>query len=184
MILNDEQQLDIEAELLTRRVADGTQETWEEEQIRNCLNTIADLKRQLAEREAKLPYPRPCGLCLGQIESKEDLDWHGLGNCVPICDICLGSGIENRAALDAYVQEKVDRAVLAEHKNHAQFVSELYAILCDPCSDGDEVNEAQCFAAVMESAKWSRQHIHDLEMQLNEMVAANRAKVVAGEGKS
>lgn len=39
-------------------------------------------------------YPRPCGLCPGQIVSEADLDWHGLGNCVAICDRCTGSGIE------------------------------------------------------------------------------------------
>ena len=39
-------------------------------------------------------YPRPCGLCPGQIESEADLDWHGLGNCVPICERCHGSGQE------------------------------------------------------------------------------------------
>jgi len=42
-------------------------------------------------------YPRPCGLCPGQIESSDDLGWHGLGNCVPICEHCLGSGIEPKA---------------------------------------------------------------------------------------
>jgi hypothetical protein len=43
---------------------------------------------------AKQKYPHPCGLCPGQIESEADLDWHGLGNCVPICERCTGSGIE------------------------------------------------------------------------------------------
>jgi hypothetical protein len=40
------------------------------------------------------PYPRPCGLCPAQIESEEDLEWHGLGTCVPICGRCGGSGQE------------------------------------------------------------------------------------------
>ena len=39
-------------------------------------------------------YPHPCELCSKQIESQEDLDWHGLGNCSPICELCNGSGVE------------------------------------------------------------------------------------------
>ena len=52
----------------------------------------------LAEPAATTPiqpkYPHPCGLCPGTIESAEDTEWHGLGNCVPICERCTGSGIE------------------------------------------------------------------------------------------
>lgn len=92
MILNDQELKDW----------DGTRP------ITDLLETIAYLKRQLSERDMKLPYPRPCGLCPGQIESKEDLDWHGLGNCVPICDLCSGSGIQpDKVTLDAYVQQRV-----------------------------------------------------------------------------
>ena len=43
---------------------------------------------------ARAAYPKPCGLCLEQMLSTEDTEWHGLGNCVPICDRCGGSGIE------------------------------------------------------------------------------------------
>lgn len=50
-----------------------------------------------AVREPQAEYPKPCGLCPGQIESKDDLDWHGLGNCVPICERCTGSGIEPKS---------------------------------------------------------------------------------------
>jgi len=46
------------------------------------------------EQAAPVSYPRPCGLCPGQIESEADLDWHGIGNCVPICHHCGGSGQE------------------------------------------------------------------------------------------
>ena len=34
-------------------------------------------------------YPRPCQLCRGVIQSKEDLDWHGYGNCVEITEEML-----------------------------------------------------------------------------------------------
>jgi len=38
-----------------------------------------------AEKKAGPPtYPKPCHLCGKTIESVEDLDWHGLGNCVEI----------------------------------------------------------------------------------------------------
>lgn len=31
-------------------------------------------------------YPKTCELCGKQIESLDDLDWHGYGNCVEITD--------------------------------------------------------------------------------------------------
>lgn len=37
-------------------------------------------------------FPHQCGLCNGVVESKDDCDWHGLGNCVEICSACSGSG--------------------------------------------------------------------------------------------
>ena len=33
-----------------------------------------------------MSYPKQCELCQKTIESLEDLDWHGLGNCVEITD--------------------------------------------------------------------------------------------------
>lgn len=26
-------------------------------------------------------YPKPCGICSGVIQSEDDFDWHGYGNC-------------------------------------------------------------------------------------------------------
>jgi hypothetical protein len=43
--------------------------------------------------EAKGEFPKMCELCEKEIGSRIDLDWHGLGNCVPICKTCNGSGI-------------------------------------------------------------------------------------------
>lgn len=57
---------------------------------------------QALEKKENGMFPRPCGLCPGTIESKDDLDWHGLGNCVEICERCEGSGIDpkdNKAEL-------------------------------------------------------------------------------------
>jgi hypothetical protein len=34
-------------------------------------------------------YPKPCTLCGKQIDSEQDLDWHGYGNCVEITDEML-----------------------------------------------------------------------------------------------
>ena len=47
-----------------------------------------------SEQAASAPvsYPRPCGLCPGQIESEADLNWHGIGNCVPICHQAASGG--------------------------------------------------------------------------------------------
>ena len=44
--------------------------------------------------EPKDEYPKVCHLCGKKIGTRIDLDWHGLGNCVGICERCHGSGIE------------------------------------------------------------------------------------------
>lgn len=64
--------------------------------------------RTLAEGGTTPPeglYPRPCGLCPGNIESEADLEWHGLGNCVEICEHCGGSGHESAATQRAPVEQ-------------------------------------------------------------------------------
>ena len=37
--------------------------------------------------EVKGEYPKPCEFCGDKIGTRIDLDWHGLGNCVPLDDI-------------------------------------------------------------------------------------------------
>ncbi len=37
-------------------------------------------------------FPFTCDLCGKPVESVDDFDWHGLGNCVAICPWCVGSG--------------------------------------------------------------------------------------------
>jgi hypothetical protein len=37
-------------------------------------------------------FPFTCDLCGKPVESVDDFDWHGLGNCVAICPFCVGSG--------------------------------------------------------------------------------------------
>jgi len=44
--------------------------------------------------EAQGEFPKICDLCGKKIGTRLDLDWHGLGNCAPICARCAGSGIE------------------------------------------------------------------------------------------
>lgn len=52
------------------------------------------ITREDERSKGSADYPRPCGLCPGMINSADDLDWHGLGNCVDICEHCGGSGQE------------------------------------------------------------------------------------------
>ncbi len=39
-------------------------------------------------------FPQPCELCGKEIAERDDTQYHGLGECVPICPTCFGSGIE------------------------------------------------------------------------------------------
>lgn len=39
-------------------------------------------------------YPQSCFSCGVMIASPDDHEWHGLGNCVDICERCGGSGEE------------------------------------------------------------------------------------------
>ena len=43
--------------------------------------------------EPVLDFPKKCEFCGQMIGTRIDLDWHGLGNCAPVCDQCKGSGI-------------------------------------------------------------------------------------------
>lgn len=40
----------------------------------------------MPDPKLEVTFPRQCDLCKGQIESVEDYDWHGYGNCVEITD--------------------------------------------------------------------------------------------------
>ena len=44
-------------------------------------------------------YPKVCECCGEKIGTRTDLDFHGLGNCAPICEICSGSGIDDKHLL-------------------------------------------------------------------------------------
>jgi hypothetical protein len=38
-------------------------------------------------------YPFECPLCLTPIQSADDrTEWHGLGNCANVCELCWGDG--------------------------------------------------------------------------------------------
>ena len=40
-----------------------------------------------------MEFPYRCQLCGYTIESVDDrMFWHGIGNCVPICEVCWGAG--------------------------------------------------------------------------------------------
>lgn len=74
-------------------------------------------------------------------------------------------------------QERAYEAgVIAEHKSHGDFEGELYATLVDPVAEG-QIKEAEMRKQLLESARWYRQHVHDLENQLNNFVAASRRTI-------
>lgn len=51
-----------------------------------------ELARFFPRRESET-WPQHCHLCNHDMESDTDrAEWHGLGNCVPICPTCSGSG--------------------------------------------------------------------------------------------
>ena len=64
-----------------------------------------------------------------------------------------------------------EQGVLDEHKSHIDFENELYATLVDPIAEGS-IKEAEIRKQLLESARWYRQHTHDLETQLNAKIAA------------
>lgn len=80
-------------------------------------------KKALALLAAHSPderkYPMPCGVCPGTIESEQDLEWHGIGNCMPICDACGGSGIEDKGKF--FITKKED-AELVELSKRTKFI--------------------------------------------------------------
>jgi len=59
-----------------------------------------------------------------------------------------------------------EEATLAEHKSHIDFENELYATLADPLAEGP-IKEAEMRKQLLESARWYRQHVFDLETQRN-----------------
>lgn len=53
------------------------------------LLAIADFMEQWEEKYGAQPFPKPCRCCGVVIESADDCEWHGLGNCVEITDEML-----------------------------------------------------------------------------------------------
>jgi hypothetical protein len=47
---------------------------------------IADFITGWEEKYGPLPFPKPCCCCGAVIESSDDTEWHGFGNCVEITD--------------------------------------------------------------------------------------------------
>jgi hypothetical protein len=83
-----------------RRTANSDMVNWQDgftEGVKRAIEVADNMAARAAESAGQTQpraYPFPCGLCTGKIESEADLDWHGLGNCVPICERCSGSGQE------------------------------------------------------------------------------------------
>lgn len=58
---------------------------------------VAEIREAFRPASAiqKSEFPFKCHLCELEITSAEDrMEWHGLGNCVEICDDCLGTGLD------------------------------------------------------------------------------------------
>lgn len=41
-------------------------------------------------------FPMHCDCCGAIMQSKEDYEWHGIGNCVLLCDTCCGAGFVDK----------------------------------------------------------------------------------------
>lgn len=74
-------------------------------------------------------------------------------------DVNISTTVKNISALLTQIQAE---ATLAEHESHVQFESELYAILVDPVAEGS-IKEAEMRKQLLESARWYRQRVYDLE---------------------
>jgi hypothetical protein len=58
-----------------------------------CQVPFVENEIRLEMPKADTRWPHVCHLCNRNMESEADrAEWHGLGNCVPICPICFGSG--------------------------------------------------------------------------------------------
>jgi hypothetical protein len=99
-------------------------------------------------------------------EASEEFDC-GAAHTADACSIESLSRPDSKRAYDA----AIETVTMKEHANHVQFESDLYCTLVDPCAEGS-IKEAELHAAVLEAARFSRQHIFDLETQLT---AANAA---------
>jgi hypothetical protein len=84
------------------------------------------------------------------------------------------SARRNILALDKDVQLLLDshdsEITMREHSNHVQFFNDLYATLVDPLAEGS-IKEADLMKALLESARWYRQHVYDLETIVSETAA-------------
>ena len=73
----------------------------------------------------------------------------------------------------------VQAAIEQEHRNHTEFEAELYCILVDPVECSAK-NEAEQHEQLRKAALWSRQHIADLENQLNAIRASKTSEEKGG----
>lgn len=72
----------------------------------NCADELQAILGKHFVSEVKGEFPKICELCGKQIGTRLDLDWHGLGNCAPVCMHCNGSGIEPGAGVPMRPEEK------------------------------------------------------------------------------
>lgn len=62
---------------------------------RNFRRELLASLRSFFSKKRPPAFPFECHMCGHQVESVDDrIEWHGLGNCVEICDGCLGTGLD------------------------------------------------------------------------------------------
>jgi len=77
------------------------------------------------ERETPEQWPQLCHLCNTQMESADDrCEWHGLGNCVDICERCLGSGEEPKTDSQQVQERSAPLSPLQQIASPAQTLSD------------------------------------------------------------
>jgi len=119
-----------------------------------------------------------CILCVNNValENGEHV-WRSesLGNVVRACPrapILASIQPSQQSALDRIVAD----AIMKEHNNHFQFFNDLYATLVDPVAEGS-ITESKLMEELLQSARWYRQHAHDLETQVNNQTSIVAEKV-------
>jgi hypothetical protein len=63
----------------------------DERTIADQAATISQYKKTLADMQPR-SFPFDCELCGEAMNSTDDYEWHGIGDCAPICPTCNGNG--------------------------------------------------------------------------------------------
>lgn len=81
-------------------------------------------------------FPHPCECCGKQIESQDDYEWHGFGNCVNLCPTCLGSGEEPENYKKQF-DEQTQAFEKAKWSAQLFVLEKLAKVYCRSCLTGE-----------------------------------------------